>query len=1218
MKVSPLPVLLFAWFVFGISTVEAQQRLTPEPAPRARFLVEPTVEGVIKIGTPQVYSRQLVFRDRAEEIQYLSERLKKAKDFPTTFQGIVDSRFYKALGLQMALAVDPLTGRVADQGKINQALNLEQQVQVNEVENEIKVLDALRRKAEAQKLLDEAKKPVVPPKEGEEEEDDAPPPNPILPSPAVDGQARTDIAALQTQIDALKNAGPAPVTAEANRVKPAATNEPRVLKEGGKAAETTEASLTPIENEKAVLEVRRFLQNERRRLSFDDMHDSAGTVAVDLGMLVTMIPPKGKDAYAVVEAFVEDVAVENCADYQQIVRVWSDHLLSAMQLEKEFLEQRMASNALPLGEKYFQLAVQELQRVALQQNITDEARKVTVAADAQAAAKIEADKAAKAKADAEANEVGTKKVSEETQRKADVAKDTMKKADDAKKPKPGVQQAPGVVQQLEKAFDEAKDAALKASLEAERTNLMYLGAVKARSFAEQKVIQAQQKLVEEERKLTEAERNQAEAEDQSLTWQSKAVQLQSSHSSVGTFARILEKENAEANLLGSMGATSATPEADKKPSLLEELILTLIPLEEQKAEQEKGELHYARMMRKYNERLLNTYLQLYFGNSLPGITSALGSATGDFLSLLAKKDVVRSAAETFLRQLSSDASKSRVRVLAVDPADQGQNISNVGATQSISDIVLSLSAMMPNGISGKGRMDSYRDSQLFLQSANRKPIAVGFVNGDAKDPSFGWVLGPRFEVALKRRWYQLGMGEPRATPTFTHEPTQHQVQVSIGMAAWTPELRLKLCTRWLDKKTGLPATPLQSSYTVPVRMTPDFTAMTEGMLDLIHGKRRPPRILIGASGEKFILSSQGDEHKLVLLGKDMWRSPMVYLDSLPATTVDVMPGLVGVVATFKGALPLKKAGKTDHDVTITTTDGFDVIYNRVESPKAPAAAAPSIGVSLRVDQPVVEHAFSANGEMKVRLKVVENRFPLPLPTFLKGEFFPLGVYSPATAVLAAGHNETLTLGVGAADKSVVQAVPNLVGDPAKDGAAKLGFTVRMPIVDPTTGVPDFKDVILGKHYVVVVDPTKNKYTHALTANLVPGDQPLEIPLQFPPKMPGDLFMEAYPELVSAAANKGVRLQLMKDAEGTQVFLECPMAYAEANVTNGLRFVLPKKSEAVGPNLLPPTAVGAAASQKITCHLRLVYGQKFHAVDKPLVVEIPVPPAPPAAPAASPP
>jgi len=829
-----------------------------------KLVNEPKTEGFIKVGSPNVYSRQVLFRDRAEEIQYLSERLKAAKDFNTTFQGLVDSRYYEALGIQGSLKLDPLTGKLADQMNANDLLKLQQQQQINELEAQINLVNAQARLEEARKKLANAEATTAD-------------------KPATDEAARTQIkdlegqvSTLKKEIESLKQEAAKPVTAETNRVKPAKTandgpTSSTALNSGGQTAQPTAATLTPIEKEKAVLEVRRFLQNERRKLNFDDSHDARGQVAVDLGMMVTMMPPAGSDAFAVVEAYVDDSASPN---QNQLMEAWGDHLSSAMDFEKDFIVQRLNLDLPPTGDRFFELARQDLE-----------------------------DQASKGQLDIHSENPSTK------------------------------QHAP--LSSAEK-FEQLRTELLAAANIGGAPSVRHSLTNQAGTIDSGRL----QKLMNMSGYSTFELSSRSRVEE----WKEK----------VGTAAKAS----------GQAENTPGIDDAYNKPVALV-LLSTFTPdqlltlLKWQKA----GDPEYQACLQNRKKVLLNRYLELYFGAIATRLIEqwrnqrlAVRQGTKGTWDSNDLPDGAREEFDSFLQRGSQQA-----RILAVEPAEQGQNISNVGATQSIKDVVLSLSALLPQGVSGNGRLDYYRDSQLYLQSANRKPLAVGFANGSSADPSFGWILGPRYEVVMKRRWYQLGIfGEKRAVSTFVHNPTQHQVQVSMGVPTWLPELCLKLRCYWVDKQTGLPADYLASSESIRVPLDPDYTALTEALLDDVHGKRRPPRIYVSSAKDKLLLSRHDNGHHLLLLGKDLWRSPSVYLDSRPADSVEVVPGLVGVVATFDGELPETADG--NYDVTVSTMGGFDTLHDFVmtsKRPEAPASVPSSLGLRLERQTYVLEHDFNA-------------------------------------------------------------------------------------------------------------------------------------------------------------------------------------------------------------------------------------------------------------------
>lgn len=1147
----------------------AQNRLTMEPPPRVRLKVaaQPDGRGMIKFGTPQVYSRQVVFRDRTEEIQYLSDRLKEIKNLPQSLQGLVDTRDYQALGMLLDLAKGT-TGNTLE-----------------------------------------------PPQEGEN----------------------------GTAINRVEIPAHAPDT------------EPDVMKQGGAAAKATGAVLTPIEQEKAVIELRRFLQNERRRLNFDDMHDATGAVAVDLGMLVTLVPPAGEDAYAIIEAYAtpygsghntdgfrridrEHTLESGKAGYEaplwqptyekvntsalldeQMRKAWGDYLLSAIQTERDFLEMRVVSNALPFGEKHFQLAVEELNRQAEKKNKCDAERKELLGLmrkDAESRAK-----------DAE------KAVTESTQKLTDLKQQRMVvegliqtvpqeiplarvKLERARAKYQKARQLTGNNERERQAARDAQDRDLKAQVEAEaalrkleqeepglRTKLIELdekiqAATLQVDAAKAIKEQADAVMADLDKPSTTSGSSSANPEPSKWlgrTFSSPVISSSVSNANEKEATVIAPQITEQPAALGSVSPAelTASVRTGNEAAFIRQLegltiseatpgsgaVAVLDVAERDKIisgmdESKKLFYHFAlnggltnleiyknktlpaaldAAVQTYKERLLAQYLKLYFDCIIPNDVLK----EGDFGALKTRKcEMVENARRKIdeLRSLNIDGDS--VRVLSVDPADQGQNISNVGATQSVSDIVLSLSAFLPES-KASGRLDYYRDNRQFLQSANRKPVAVGFVNGDAEFPSFGWVLGPRFEVQLKRPWYKLGMGRPRAEAGYTHEPTQHQVQVSLGMMAWMPGLNLELRGHWVSKRTGLPVTPILTSCHVPVKMTPDYAAMTEGLLDMIHGRRRPPRILITNHKEMFTLSSQGDKHTLVLLGKDMWRSPSVSLDSLPADSVEVLPGLTGVVATFNHALP--PSNDPYYDVTISTTDGYDVIYNRVAAPVRGSAGAGAVaGVRVELDSNVIE----VNGKLgeqtiTASLKVLENKLPVPAYMFLRGGFFPAKSEAiPVDGVIGAGAESKIELSL--AEGKTLKDIKGLIPAGSDPAAVRLGFTVTVPIRNASQDAPTMINVLQGINTLLVINKTKT------TFGLRPGQLPLlgayrpELGVIFPAGMSPAIFAEAYPTFVHSAKRGNLRLRLQLNPSG--VVVECLMNRPVADVSQGLSFQLPTLQE----------------------------------------------------------
>lgn len=1042
------------------------------------FKCQPSAKqrGWLRVGSPQVYSRQLVYRDRAEEIQFLSDRLKATKEFHLKYQGAMDARYYAALATDLALNFDPGTGKLLDQTQANSLQVLRQNAQVEDAQHQIDLLNLQQRLVAAQLNLKKL---------------EAETPGATVPQPSQDDKARQDIATLNGEIAQLKDKisklEKVPhVANEANAMVPPTVtdgNKPssEVLSKGGGGTTTKTAdqvSLTAIEEEKSILEIRRFLQNERRRLSFDDMHDASGSTVLELGMLVTLMPPEDEDQYAVLEISVEkpDGKDDEDYDYDHLMDRWAQHLGPAIKFERDFMAVRYQADAdaphtynnLPYTEKLMDIAANLVSQETNSGATYTSPPKTSTGALPMAA------------------ETGAAKPQE----------------DPALAPRALPAETPRSVNPLLGKSYMVQNSAARANI-----------GDKLEKFVRN---------------------NPAAVQQVRALWNTSA-------GGGGDKPLIIVQGSTPE------GVPTLTPNTPAPTTAAPPLDL---------------------------DRVLEKYLELYYGSEF----------MREFKNYTQNSRPASSNARTLFRKFLNWSDKG-VKVLAVDPAEQGQNISMVGATQSIRDSVMSLNAMLSGGVKGSARSDYYRDSQLYMQSINRKPLAVGFVNGAIPEPSFGWILGPRFEVEMKRRWFQLGfLGEKRPTPVFQHEPTSHQVQVVISLPTWIPKVMLKVKAHWVSKRTGLPSTRIQTPCVVtddlnllypglltdpkecaariPVVLEPDFTALTEGLLDNVHGKRRPPRIFMQYASEKFTLTSEGDQHHLVLLGKDLWRSPTVYLDSLPADSVDVMPGLCGIVATFKGSLPASE--DPYYSVTVSTHGGFDTIKNVVTSPvKAQEAASKKQGpvtplLSLKTSRLDYDFTAATPADLDIRFNVDKNPFPFPLANILKAKLNPYrGTLSTDGALDSISADKVRMSVAGGAN--LKNWLASMIDPGTSPSILKVTTNLVMPYINPVTEGIDQADVIVGPRHVYLARSTSRFETKepAQAITLTATAEVAKLDFTSGTKAEMTYFLEAYPEFAEAYKNSTLQLQLT-NGDKKKTF--------PATAANSLNFRLPTLAEAAALGL----------------------------------------------------
>lgn len=279
-------------------------------------------------------------------------------------------------------------------------------------------------------------------------------------------------------------------------------------------------------------------------------------------------------------------------------------------------------------------------------------------------------------------------------------------------------------------------------------------------------------------------------------------------------------------------------------------------------------------------------------------------------------------------------------VYSVEPKESAQNISDVAAVEKLTDFVLSAQAALPQfgGANVGGYLNAVHDSQKRLQAILRKPIIVGFADRD--ENSFGWVLGPRFKIEKDGR---LG---------FEHATVQHSVQASVAVPAWSQTLRYKTHTRWGDVEHNAGRDECE------VDLPADPSALTSAFLSLLGGEK-PHRPTLQPTwqekeADRTIVLRAGDQKQFVLLrGAELWRNPTVLVGAQKADSVEVLPDMMGLLATFDHLADVPRQG-TDpahRDLTVVTSGGISTLKNIVTV--LPQENGPAVQASALLTQTFV-------------------------------------------------------------------------------------------------------------------------------------------------------------------------------------------------------------------------------------------------------------------------
>ena len=286
-------------------------------------------------------------------------------------------------------------------------------------------------------------------------------------------------------------------------------------------------------------------------------------------------------------------------------------------------------------------------------------------------------------------------------------------------------------------------------------------------------------------------------------------------------------------------------------------------------------------------------------------------------------------------------------VYAVEPKEYAQNISDVAAQERFTRLVLAVKAALPQAQGADiGLFTDYiKQSQLRLQAILRKPLVVGYADGVR---GFGWLLGPRFRIR-RGGW---GRG-PRIV--FEHTPVQHSLVAAVAVPAWWTEMKLTAKSQWQRRK---PTRPFyrsdfweHASNEPSVALPADYSALTTFLLRTQRGERRRPPWILPLSGGQALVHAGRNEQVLVL-GRDLWRNPAVFIGFQRAKNVQVLPDMRGLLASFEPVVMPARYGDANPrlDLTVVTSNGRAILPQSVVvlPPSEAPAEAPTVTPKQRM------------------------------------------------------------------------------------------------------------------------------------------------------------------------------------------------------------------------------------------------------------------------------
>jgi len=296
-----------------------------------------------------------------------------------------------------------------------------------------------------------------------------------------------------------------------------------------------------------------------------------------------------------------------------------------------------------------------------------------------------------------------------------------------------------------------------------------------------------------------------------------------------------------------------------------------------------------------------------------------------------------------LRQIHGDQPP---RVATVEPKEYVQNISDVASRNEATQFGLMLDLLTTKGLAIGSSFERFTQDQQLLHAVKRQPLAVSFLHGT---DTFGWILGPKFAIDEKQR------------ATFVHTPSRYTFTGSITVPSWFASVTIKGQGCWLDPSgaekdcfdlfkgeadginVSLPSTRYRGL--VPALLYREYELMREPEIYALAEQHLGGTLSLRAVPEQCLgVTSRACAQTVVIEGRELWRNPEVYVGNQKADTVEVLPSMRGVAATFRSLRmppPQPDGRRTSQDLIVVTSVGTDRLPGAVTIlPEAVTAPKP--------------------------------------------------------------------------------------------------------------------------------------------------------------------------------------------------------------------------------------------------------------------------------------
>lgn len=251
--------------------------------------------------------------------------------------------------------------------------------------------------------------------------------------------------------------------------------------------------------------------------------------------------------------------------------------------------------------------------------------------------------------------------------------------------------------------------------------------------------------------------------------------------------------------------------------------------------------------------------------------------------------------------------KSGIAVYEVTPRESTQRIKDIAEFQKLRSLGGSASALIGNvGLEAMVQKVSARER--LIHTILRKPVVLGYSNKYSNNSGikedFGWIVGPIYKI-----------NENRKDADFWHVETQKTVSALISLPAWWNEINLTVKRDWIHPDKLNSVAEKVATYTLQL---PAHLGNIGYPLARLGGNI--PRVDPKLKAENSIGTSMAN---VLIKGEFLWRDPVVTIGSVSSSSIQILPDMRGIIASFHDLSGLCKNNKKscEQNVRVWTSVG---------------------------------------------------------------------------------------------------------------------------------------------------------------------------------------------------------------------------------------------------------------------------------------------------------